>query len=452
MIEAIYTFPRGFLWGTATSSHQVEGGNTNNDWWRWEQAPEHILQGDSSGEACGWWSGRWQEDLDRAAEAGQNAHRLSIEWSRVEPHPAIWDEEALHRYVEMVQGAKDRGLTPMVTLHHFTNPVWVAERGGWLNADIVALFERYVRKVVDRLSEWTDLWVTINEPTVYVYLSYMEASWPPGHTSVTDAWRVLINIVRAHAAAYHAIHAIQPEAKVGLAHHLRFFKPFNPGHPAQRWVASLKHRAFNLSVPNALQNGRLRLLAWRERIPEAAGTQDFFGLNYYTTDYTRLKRIDSTQASENAFPPSVDVSPSGFIANEPDAFWNVLEWVQRYDLPIYITENGVEDDQDGFRRRYLAMHLHQIWRAANYNWKLRGYFHWSLVDHFEWERGWTQKFGLWGLNPATQERTRRKSADFYTEICRANALSSEMVAEYAPEVQNELYPPRGPDEVATMAP
>jgi beta-glucosidase len=452
MIEARYTFPQGFLWGTATSSHQVEGGNTNNDWWQWEQEPERIIHGDSSGDACEWWSGRWKEDLDRAAATDQNAHRLSIEWSRVEPHPAIWDEEALRHYAEILQGARARGLQPMVSLHHFTNPIWVTERGGWLNADIVTLFERYVRKVVGRLSEFTDLWVTINEPSPYVYFAYIEGSWPPGNKSLKDAWWVLRNIVRAHAAAYHAIHEIQPRAKVGLAHHLRRFKPFNASNPAHRWLADLKHRLFNLSIPSALQNGRLRLLAWRARIPEAAGTQDFFGLNYYTTDYTMLNLIKPIQNSRASLPPSIDVSPTGFIANEPQALWEVLDWVQRYGLPIYITENGVEDDQDDFRRRYLAMHLHQLWRAANFNWKLRGYFHWSLVDNFEWERGWSQRFGLWGLNPATQIRTKRKSADFYAEICRANALSSEVVAAYAPDVLDELYPPRGPDEVATMVP
>jgi beta-glucosidase len=450
MIEARYTFPKGFLWGTATSSHQVEGVNTNNDWWQWEQEPERILHGDSSGEACGWWAGRWKEDLDRAAETGQNAHRLSIEWSRIEPHPAIWDEEALYHYAEILQGAKERGLTPMVALHHFTNPIWVAERKGWSNPDIVQLFERYVRKVVSRLGKRAELWVTINEPMVYLYMAYIDGSWPPCGTRLADAWPVLRNLVRAHAAAYHAIHEIHPTAKVGLAHHLRVFKPFNPRNPAQRWLAKLKHRAFNLNFPNALHDGSLRLLARRERIPQAVGTQDFFGLNYYTTDYTKLKLIEPIHNSESSFPPTVDVSPSGFIANEPEALWEVVNWVQRYDLPIYITENGVEDELDSFRPRYLAMHLNQVWRAANFNWKMRGYFYWSLVDNFEWERGWSQRFGLWGVNPATQERTKRKSADFYAEICRANALSSEMVAEFAPEVLDQLYPPRGPDEVATI--
>lgn len=450
MIEAKFTFPRGFLWGTATSSHQVEGDNTNNDWWQWEQEPGHILRGDRSGGACGWWSGRWKDDLDRAADGGQNAHRLSIEWSRIEPHPAVWDEEALNHYGEILRGARARCLQPMVTLHHFTNPGWVAERGGWANPDIIPLFERYTRKVVERLNEWVNLWITINEPTVYTYLGFVEGSWPPGRKHFATARRVLSHMIRAHAAAYNAIHDIQAETSVGLAHHLRVFKPFKRNHPVQRWMARTKHRVFNLAFPEALRSGVLRLLFSHERIPEAVGTQDFFGLNYYTTDYSRSRLIEPANESSYLYPHAVDVDPSGFIANEPEAMWEALKWAHSYELPMYITENGTTDEQDDFRRRYLAAHLHQLWLAANFNWKIRGYFHWSLVDNFEWERGWTQKWGLWGLNPATQERTKRASVDFYAEICKTNTLSSKMVAEYAPSQLDQLFPPRGPDELAMI--
>ena len=131
MAEATFTFPRGFLWGTATSAHQVEGHNTNNNWFTWEQ-DGHINDGSISGAACGWWGGRWREDFDRAAETGQNAHRLSIEWSRIQPTPDRWDEDALDKYRQMVRGAKERGITPMVTLHHFTDPIWLTEMGGWI--------------------------------------------------------------------------------------------------------------------------------------------------------------------------------------------------------------------------------------------------------------------------------------------------------------------------------
>jgi len=134
-------FPAGFRWGTATSAHQVEGDNVRNDWWAWEQQPGRILNGDRSGSACRWWT-RAEEDFDRAAALGQNAHRLSIEWSRIQPEPGRWDEAALERYREMLRGLRLRGIEPMVTLLHFTVPLWFAERGGWTRDDAPASVAR----------------------------------------------------------------------------------------------------------------------------------------------------------------------------------------------------------------------------------------------------------------------------------------------------------------------
>ena len=142
MPSATFHFPKGFLWVTATASHQVEGGNTNNNWYKWEQAGHTA---DQSGIASDWWGGRWKEDFDRAAEAGQNAHRLSVEWSRIQPALDRWDEDAIEHYRGMLRGLRDRGITPMVTLHHFTDPLWLEELGGWETQAVVPLFEKYAR-------------------------------------------------------------------------------------------------------------------------------------------------------------------------------------------------------------------------------------------------------------------------------------------------------------------
>ncbi len=448
MVRAIYKFPQDFLWGTATSSHQVEGGNINNDWWAWEQEPGTILQGHKSGNACDWWGGRWQEDLDRAADGGQNAHRLSIEWSRIEPSPAVWQDSALDYYRHIIKGILERRMTPMVTLHHFTNPLWVVDRGGWLNPDIVTLFERYVRKVVSALHDLVGLWVTINEPNVYCVASYLEGVWPPGMKNLRYLPSVVKNLLMAHAAAYHAIHDIQPGSQVGLAHNYRGFRPANPRNPLDQWMAKLKGGVFNDLFPHALIDGRIRFPVWRGRVPEVIGTQDFFGLNYYTVEQSAFNLRQLTDAWDSFnFPDDADLSPHGFIANEPKGMWDALRWAQGFGLPIYVTENGVEDGEDTIRPRYLASHLRQVWLAANFNWRVRGYFHRSLVDNFEWERGWTQRFGLWELENETQERRKRLSADLYAEICHANGVSSEMVTMYAPEILDEMFPSWGPTEL-----
>ncbi len=449
MIEATLSFPRRFLWGTATSSHQVEGENTNNDWWQWEQQEGRIERGHRSGQACDWWGGRWKEDFARAAESHQNAHRLSVEWSRIEPNPAVWDEDALDHYRQIVQGALDHGLIPMVTLHHFTNPLWIAEDGGWLNPRTVQRFVRYVRKVVDALGDLVPMWVTINEPNVLAYSAYLAGAFPPGHSDMGQALKVMRHLVLAHAGAYRAIHELQPGALVGLAHHYRGMWPANPRSPLDRRLARFRSAVFNEAIPRALVDGMLNLPGRRWRVPEAAGTQDFLGLNYYTVERVAFDiRRPQELFSRGFYPEDADLSPTGFIANEPQGFWEALRWAHGFGLPIYITENGVEDAADRLRPRYLALHLRQVWRAVNFNWGVRGYFHWTLVDNFEWERGWTQRFGLWALDPRTQQRTKRPSADMYAEICRQNALSSQTVARYAPEVVSQMFPGRPAGELA----
>ncbi|MFH1184883.1 MAG: family 1 glycosylhydrolase [Chloroflexota bacterium] len=441
MIQATYHFPRGFLWGTATSAHQVEGGNTNNQWYAWEQAGR--TKG-TSGLACDWWSGRWREDFDRADETGQKAHRLSVEWSRIQPTPDQWDEDALERYRLMLRGLRQRGMTAMVTLHHYTHPLWLDEGGAWENEEAVFHFERFVRKTVEALKEYCSLWCTINEPNVYAGLGYVTGDMPPGGGGLALAIRVQANMARAHAAAYRTIHELQPQARVGYALHYR------PTNPRRRWfpldavMARYRHLAVNLAFPSAISTGVMRTPLGRIRMPEVKGTQDYLGLNYYSTDTVRFDLFKPKELfTQTQYPKDAELSQSGMIANIPHGFYDAIRWAVRTypDLPILIAENGIDSADDAVRRRYMAQHLHQIWRAVNFNWQVKGYFHWTLVDNFEWERGWTQRFGLWALDTETQGRTKRPSADLYAAICKTNSLSSEVVHQYCPEVFDRIYPP-----------
>jgi beta-glucosidase len=440
MTSASFHFPKGFLWGTATAAHQVEGGNTNNNWYKWEQEGHSAHK---SGLACDWWGGRWKEDFDRAAETGQNAHRLSVEWSRIQPAPDRWDEEALDHYRHMLRGLRERGMTPMVTLHHFTDPLWLAELGGWETEAVVPLFEKFVRKVVEALKEYCSLWCTINEPNVYAVGGYLSDTFPPGKKNLRLAMSVLANMARGHAAAYRAIHALQPEARVGYAWHYRPMVPARPWSPLDRLVRNIQYNGLNITFPSAVSTGVMRTPIGRTRIPEAKGTQDFLGINYYSVDTVAfdLRKPDEL-FGRRFYPKDADLSDSGFNANTPEGLFDTLQWaVGLYpDLPLIVTENGIECADDHIRPRYLAQHIHQMWRGVNFNWPIKGYFHWSLVDNFEWERGWTQRFGLWGLDPETQARIRRPSVDLYAAICKENGLSSEMVEKYCPEVYGKLFP------------
>lgn len=441
MPQATFHFPRGFLWGTATAAHQVEGNNTNNNFWDWEQQPGRIVNGDKSALACDWWGGRWREDFDRAAEGGQNAHRFSIEWSRIQPTPDRWDEDALDRYREMLRGLHARGLTPMVTLHHFTEPLWLAEMGGWENEAIVGYFETFVRKAVEALREFCSLWITLNEPNVRAAYGYLFPAFPPGKSDILACFRVMTNMALAHAAAYRVIHALQPTARVGMAVMWRGFIPHKAWFPPDGWVAGLFSSLFNEFFPTAASRGVLRFPFWTKRVPQAKGTQDFLGVNYYTRDRVAFDLFKPGEMfARRFFAAGADLSDTDWIANDPEGLFAALKWGKRFELPMIITENGVEDADDHLRPRYLAQHIHQLWRAVNYNWLIKGYFHWTLVDNFEWDRGWKQRFGLWELDPATQARRKRPSADLYADICRENGLSSEMVQRYAPEVLENIFP------------
>lgn len=441
MAEATLHFPRDFRWGTAVSSYQVEGHNTNNDWWAWEQTPGRVRDGSTAGLACNWWA-QAEADFDRAAAMGQNALRLSIEWSRVEPEPDQWDEAALDRYRQMLRELRRRNIEPMVTLHHFTNPLWLLMEGGWTSTETVRRFERYVRKVVQALGDYTDCWCTLNEPVIYALLGYMEGRWPPGKRSMGLAFEVLTNMVRAHALAYETIHELQPGARVGVAHNMRVFDPARPGSPLDRAAARFQDRFFNLAFLEALLNGRLAFPFRRSRfIPKAAGTLDFIGLNYYVRDRVAFDLRQARHAFGRNFPtPGAEVGDGDYGEIYPQGLFRCLQRLAPTRLPIYITENGVPDADDSRRPRFLLTHLLQVWHALNLNWPIMGYYHWTLVDNFEWADGWSLRFGLFALDPQTQVRILRRSGQLYAEICRTNTLTSDMAARYAPEIKEALFP------------
>jgi beta-glucosidase len=441
MADATFRFPKGFLWGTATAAHQVEGQNENNNWYDWENQSGHIHNNEKAGLACDWWNSRWEEDLTNAAQAGQNAHRFSIEWSRIQPAANTWDEKAMEKYRLMIQGMRKLGLEPMLTLHHFTEPLWIYHNGGWENPKTVDHFTSFVRYAVDALKDLVTIWVTINEPAVFTVGGYLGGGFPPGKNDLGKAYTVLSNLVKAHAAAYHAIHQLQPDAKVGVAKQYRAMAPSRPWFPPDRWITNFSSTSFNDAFMGPIRDGIFKFSFKKESIPQAIGTQDFVGINYYSQDQVRFKPLAFDAVfQERHFLPGAQLSETGFIANVPDGMHTALKWAHHFNLPIYITENGVEDAQDTMRPAYLLEHLRKVWDAANSNWQVKGYFHWSQMDNFEWERGWSQRFGLWCVDPASQQRERRPSAALYEAICKENAISTETVRKHAPAMLEKFFP------------
>jgi beta-glucosidase len=440
MAKATFAFPDNFLWGTTTASHQVEGGNTNNDWWRWEQQEGHIKDGSSSKTACNWWKNS-DTDLERMAKLGQNAHRLSLEWSRIEPKDDQWDDAAVDRYRKLLRDLRDRGIKPMVTLHHYSNPQWFAEQGGWENKGLaLSRFPRYVQRATKALGDLTDLWCTVNEPNNYVLMGWLWGDWPPGKKNSGRAMRVLHNLLQSHAAAYRVIHESYPEAQVGLSSHFVIFDPANSDSWLDRKAAHWQDAMFNKATLMALSQGRLPLRTGRPLIRGVKGTFDWIGINYY---YRRRVAFDLGQSNalfgRLVVPEGADIPIEGMGETYARGISRLVRRLSALGKPIYVTENGVHDLTDARRPRYLLTHIHQLWRAIQFNCPVRGYFHRTLVDCFEWDYGHSLRYGLI-KRATTGRRTMRPSAKLYADICKANALNDEMVARYDPQLADQLFP------------
>ncbi len=444
MAKATMFFPPDFLWGTATSSHQVEGNNRNNDWWQWEQDGGHIADGGRSGLACNWWEDA-EADLDLAAEMGNNAHRLSLEWSRVEPQPSVFDDEAISRYREILQAMHTRGIEPMVTLHHFSNPMWLAEKGDFDSGLVIDYFRRYSAKVVVGLGDLVTKWITINEPMVYFLYRYLEEYFPaPDARGWSAGMRALRHMLGCHAAAYGVIKESYPSAQVGIAKQYRPIEAWPPGNRLDRWWARRVSYFFNDQWLESIMSGRLRWPLGRGLVKGLAGTLDFVGINYYSRSLVRFPPTPG-RLYESGTPDGGTMTEDGFFELYPRGLFEAIKACLRYKIPIYISENGLPDAADKLRPAFILSHLREVWRAISFNFPVMGYFHWSLVDNFEWDRGWTQRFGLISMDPKTQTRAWRPSAHLYGEICHGNYISSDQAARYAPQLLDHMFPGQAPE-------
>lgn len=405
------TFPKDFLWGAASSSHQVEGDNKSNDWWQWENSGRIAVP---SGQACRHYE-LFRGDFDLAAQLGHTAHRFSIEWSRVEPREGEFSDEELRHYREVLTALLERGIEPVVTLSHFTLPVWLSGKGGWVCGKSIEYFERFAHRVVSEYSDLARYWVTINEPMVYVCHSYLWGFWPPGKKSAFAALKVTANLARAHKQAYRAIHEIYtkkslPAPWVSIAHNLQAFEPA---------TRSLRD-AIGVGLRDYGYNHRfLRDLV-------AHRTLDYIGVNYYSR---HLVKTSGWNVASLAFTPSAD---DGSCEKNslgwdiyPRGLYQLLIRLKKYRLPVLVTENGICTADDEQRWRYIRSHIAELKRAMEAGVPALGYLYWSLTDNFEWDKGFAPRFGLIHVDYPTGQRTIKESARKYARVCQTGELESD---------------------------
>ncbi len=403
-----YTFPKDFLWGTATSAYQIEGNNLNSDWWLWEhrnRGKEQVALSfgkaqwplEPSLEACDSYH-RYEEDFDLAVQLNNNAIRFGVEWARIEPAPGMFDQKELNHYKKMIKAAKDRGLKTFVTLHHFTNPVWLYNRGGWVSMRTPKLFARYAKKCAEEFGDLVDVYLTINEPQVYSVMSFLLGKWPPQSRDPFKVNVVQINMIRAHNLAYKAIKSAG-DHKVGIVKNISWYQ----------------RSPDNKNPLDAIFSKLLRYLNNDYFLRPIRKNLDVLGLNYYFTNYVKYF---SPRAN-----PNDRVSDMGWWL-EASGLKKVLLSLKKYHLPIYITENGLADAQDKYRTKYMEEILGQCAEALEEGVPLRGYFHWSLLDNFEWHEGFWPRFGLVEIDRENNlQRRPRQSFYAYAKICKSGTIN-----------------------------
>lgn len=473
-------FPQGFLWGSATAPYQIEGGLGNTDWGQWERMPGRVLNGDRADDGPRSFQ-YFTADLDALVASGQNAYRFGIEWARLFPSADAWQRcraaagmplsqfvtacrgaasaEGVDYYHRVLRAMADRRLVPMVTLQHFTLPSYFHDLGsdagaqGWTRAGIVDDFAAWARFVGAEYGGEVDWWVTINEPVVTVAGGYLQGVFPPGRSADFASARVILRAMTyAHARAYDALHEADTTSATGgadaggarpcmvsIATHNRVFRAFNPMRPDDVTAAETAQYVNNRLMLEAIVNGNLdgdadgTLTGPEDRTndPSLRARADYIGLNYYGLSLVRgisiipiLRGLPEQVGLPTPLPKSDlawDIYPQGFLL--------VMRELTRYNLPLLITENGVADAVGMNRQRFLAEHLAIVARAIREGIDVRGYFHWSIVDNFEWAEGYCARFGLYTVDyrDPMRARTPTPAAGLYRQIISAGEVSDALL-------------------------
>ena len=388
------TFPDGFLWGTATAAHQVEGSNWNNDWWAWEHAPETPCV-EPSGDACDhYW--RYEEDLDILAGLGFGAYRFSLEWSRIEPEEGEFSRAQLDHYARVLDACAARDLVPVVTFHHFTTPRWAVVDGGWTDPATAERFARFCEHATAALGDRIGMACTINEPNVVSTIGYLVGAFPPGHTQDLDGFiRATEVLVDAHRRSYDAIKSGPGDFPVGLTLSM---SDWGAEDGAEDKIA--EYRAHHEDV-----------------YLEAARGDDYFGVQAYSRTRVGNEGILGPE-------PGVEVLPMGYEYWPRAAEASIRHAAEVAQVPLYVTENGIGTDDDEQRVRYLRESLAGVAATIADGIDVRGYFQWSLLDNFEWAFGYQMRFGIVGVDRATQVRTIKPSAAWMSEVARTNQIDA----------------------------
>lgn len=415
------------LLGVATAGAQIEGGDKGSNWARFS-AEGKINDGTSILRACDHWN-RWREDIDLMASMGIEIYRFGVEWSRIEPKRGEFSEEALAHYREQILYMKERGIRPLLTLHHFTHPLWFEDIGGFTSAESVDLFMGYVKRVIESLGDLVSDYITINEPNVYATNSLFWGTWPPEKKSLGDLISCFSNMTACHVRAYRYIHEKRRgmghhDTRVGFANHLRVFTPKNPKKLLHRIAARLSEWLFQGAITEAMMEGRCRFPVRKRRGVTKGKYYDFIGINYYSRS-TVSGLADGVR--EGCFKNDLgwEIYPEGLIELSGRLH-------ERYGAPVWVTENGTCDNTDSFRPRFIYDQLKLISEESV---AIERYYHWSFTDNFEWREGESARFGIVHIDYESGKRSIKESGKLYADIIKNRGVTPEAYERYVSECE-----------------
>ena len=451
-----FDFPQDFVWGSATAAYQIEGaaredGRGDSIWDMVCRQPGFVVDGSSGAVACDHYH-RWEADLDMMKDLGLQAYRFSVAWPRIIPGGSgAVNQKGLDFYDKLVDGMMRRGIRPNCTLYHWDLPTELEDAGGWINRDTAYRFQDYAAVVAKRLGDRVEFWATFNEPGVFVGLGYDLGIHAPGkrmgHQRVNQA---IHHVLLAHGLGVQEIrrHASRADKKIGIVIAPTSPWPQTPS-PANTAAAEKRFETENDWWVLPMVQGRYPQRVWdaRSAAGEAPETRagdletihqelDYLGVNYYSP--ARMV-ADETQAQGWRWIPRAINAPKpdmpGWEIFAPAMRSMLVQFNKRYGKPLYITENGMsigkdKPDAEGnvvdpVRTDFIRRHLIEVHRANAEGANVKGYFHWSLMDNFEWALGYTQRFGIVHVDYNTQKRTVKDSGKWYAQVIKDNGFETE---------------------------
>ena len=409
-----YKFPKNFLWGAATSSHQIEG-YVKNDWTEWEKKtavrnskkgvrpvleslqksasnPDNYLSDCMySPESFKY----WKQDVQVIKDMGLKAYRLSVEWSRIQPEKDTFSKEGIEYYKNVLKELKKNNIKVVLTCWHWTIPLWLVEENSLLSQNVVEYFTKYVEYLYENLSEYVDYWITINEPESF-FFEYLHGSWPPGRKNIFLYMKVLYKILPSmHIESYKLIKGKDKDIPVSLAKSFVYVSEYN-GFFLNKVVKDITNWFVNYSFTDKVKE-----------------YMDFVGVNFYFHNKVGILGIKNDNDK---------VSDMGWWL-KPDKLYDLLKLIDnRYKLPMIITENGLADSRDEYKSWWIEESVKAMHKATEDGCNVFGYLHWSLLDNFEWDKGYWPKFGLVSIDPKTKERKIKQSGVFYSKIVKNNGI------------------------------